>query len=262
MILKYLENPNYSNQENSPLSIILGFAGGSEKLLTNYSKLWLKRGFNCLILCQNNIEFSSYFYTDYSLKIVNFIENYIKNKNKNQIICFHSLSIGATLFSCFLKYIQDNKQYSYIIKLIKGTVYDSAPLINEKHYLCAVNNINQHSIGIYTEKSLQYFNECWKYQSEHFYPYLISPINKWHHFVITSPNDLVTISIDTFLEQLITNNKSIIPFSENEINNNNQYYLYKKVFNSDHCCHLLTNPKEYQDSINKFIDLFFLNSKL
>ncbi|KAN0044993.1 hypothetical protein ACTA71_006520 [Dictyostelium dimigraforme] len=276
MIFKYFENPNCSNQENSPLTIILGFAGGSERLIKSYSNLWSKRGFNCLLLCQTDVEFNSYFYIDYSNKIVKFIENY--NKNPNQIICFHCLSIGNTLFSYFLKYIQDNKQYSYILNLIKGTVYDIGPLIDGKDHLCGyygtfgtLDDINKYSISPYSEKPFQFLYKCWEYQCKHYYPCLISPNNKWHHLVITSPNDMVTISIETFLEQLITNNTSLKKFqndgnndnnNNNNNKNNNNFYLIKKVFGSNHCCHLPMNPKEYEESINQLIDLLINKSKL
>ncbi|KAM9997283.1 hypothetical protein ACTFIZ_006640 [Dictyostelium cf. discoideum] len=264
MIFKYLENTNSTNQKNNPLSIILGFSGGTEKIISHYSKLWFKRGFNSLILSFNS--------PDYSKLIVEFIENYFKS-NDNKIIFFHCFSIGTTLFSVFLKYIQENKEYSYIMKYIKGIVYDGGPLVREVEYLCGffatagtVENVDKHSINLYVQTAIEFLNESWKYECKHNYPFLLSPENKWNHLVITSPNDYVALSIDTFFEEILRNNNSIKLYeqnNENLKNDKNQLYIIKKVFNnSNHCCHFLNYPNEYQDSINQLIDLHLIKCKL
>ncbi|KAM9954415.1 hypothetical protein ACTFIW_003957 [Dictyostelium discoideum] len=271
MILKYLENPNSTNQKNSPLSIILGFSGGSEKIISKYSNLWFKRGFNSLILSLNPPQYSSYFFKDYSKLIVEFIINYFKN-NDNKIIFFHSISIGTTLFMVFLKYIQENKEYSYIMKYIKGTVYDSSPLVYGCDYFCGffatigtIENVDKCQMNFYSEKAIEFLNRCWDYECKYNYPFLISPINKWNHLVITSPNDNVTISIDSFFDDVLRNNNSIKLYEHTDNNNENdknQLYLIKKVFNSAHCCHFLKYPNEYQDSINQLIDLHLIKISL
>ncbi|KAM9967165.1 hypothetical protein ACTFIR_007404 [Dictyostelium discoideum] len=137
-----------------------------------------------------------HFFKDYSKLIVEFIINYFKN-NDNKIIFFHSISIGTTLFSVFLKYIQENKEYSYIMKYIKGKVYDSSPLVDGYVYLCGffatigtIENVGKCQMNFYSEK-------------------------------ITSPNDYVAISIDTFFDDVLRNNNSIKLYGHSDNNNNN-----------------------------------------
>ncbi|KAM9954416.1 hypothetical protein ACTFIW_003958 [Dictyostelium discoideum] len=195
--VEYLINPD--NQfNNGPISIILGYAGSTLRILKNYAKIWHDRGFNT-ILSPHSI-----------------------------MICFHVLSAGSMFLGKLLESMKKKNEFNYLFSLIKGVVYDSAPLLDE---------------------------------------------NKWPHLILTSPNDFVILSIYDFIDQikLIPGMKEFKDFNNNSDSNNNNnnnnnncfnnLYIIEKVFQSEHCLHLLKNPKEYIESVNQLIDLAFLNEK-
>ncbi|KAM9980614.1 hypothetical protein ACTFIY_002926 [Dictyostelium cf. discoideum] len=102
-------------------------------------------------------------------------------------------------------------------------------------------------MNLFSDNILEFLIECWKYDSNKFYPFIISPLNKWNHLVISSPDDRVAISIDTFFEDISRNNNSIKLYQHNDENDKNNLYLIKKEFdNSSHCYHFQMYPNEYQ----------------
>ncbi|KAM9967164.1 hypothetical protein ACTFIR_007403 [Dictyostelium discoideum] len=274
--VEYLINPD--NQfNNGPISIILGYAGSTLRILKNYAKIWHDRGFNA-ILSPHSIDTSCVFYEEMELIIFKYLEDYFKNKNNKRMICFHVLSAGSLFLGKLLESMKKKNEFNYLFSLIKGVVYDSAPLLDENDSLCGtlsvagvnIFNINENFVQTKIDKLfLESFFHIWKKITTIYYSHLTSPLNKWPHLILTSPNDFVILSIYDFIDQikLIPGMKEFKDFKNSSGSNNNNnncfnnLYIIEKVFQSEHCLHLLKNPKEYIESVNQLIDLAFLNEK-
>ncbi|KAN0018492.1 hypothetical protein ACTFIU_011110 [Dictyostelium citrinum] len=267
--VEYLKNPN--NQFiNGPLSIILGHSGCTSRLLNKYAKIWHDRGFNVITL-PHSIDTSCIFYEEMSSIIFKYLDDYFNNKYNQRMICFHVISAGSMFLGKLLECMKSKNEFNYLFSLIKGIVYDSAPLMDENDSICGtlavagvdILNIEENFIKTKIDKLfLETFYHIWKKITSTYYCHLISPLNKWPHLVISSPNDFVILSVYDFIDQikLIPTMKEYKDFkNNNHKNNENNIYIIEKVFQSEHCLHFLKNPKEYIESVNQLIDLAFLN---
>ncbi|KAM9980616.1 hypothetical protein ACTFIY_002928 [Dictyostelium cf. discoideum] len=187
------------------------------------------------------------------------------------MICFHVISAGSMFLGKLLESMKTKNECNYLFSLIKGVVYDSAPLVDENDSICGalsvagINILNIDEDFIQTEIDklyLESFYHIWKKIKTTYYCHLIS-LNKWPHLILSSPNDFVILSIYDFIDQikLIPGMKEFKDFNNNNNRNYFNLYIIEKVFQSEHCLHFLKNPKEYIESVNQLIDLAFLNDK-
>ncbi|KAK5576925.1 hypothetical protein RB653_001862 [Dictyostelium firmibasis] len=267
--VEYLLNPN-KEFINGPLSVILGYAGCTSKILKKFAKTWHDRGFN-VITVPHSVDTSVTFYDEMSYIVLKYIDNYFKNKNNKRMICFHIFSAGSMFYGKLLECFQKKNEYNYLMGLIKGAVFDSAPIYDENDCLCGtltafgvdIKNVNEDLIKSNIEiLFLEVFKPIWIRLTTNYYKYLISPLNKWPHLVISSPNDFVILSVHKFIDQIksIPGMKEFKQFKNNNSEENN-LFLIEKEFDSEHCSHFFKYTKEYQQSINQLIDLSFMKNK-
>ncbi|KAK5579430.1 hypothetical protein RB653_009113 [Dictyostelium firmibasis] len=275
MEINYIKNPFYSGTNDKELPIVVLLVGNNEPNLKIISKQWFERGFNCLInspmdvLVGNNEE--------RAIEIVKFIDDYFRGDDGFQrILCFQSISNGTVLFGHFLKYIQDNEEYLYLMRIIRATIIDNSSTENENDFL--YNNFLSYQLFLSNKStSINTNTTTTNYQ------YLISPLNTWNHVIIHSKNDysVKSHSINSFIKSIKLNlpnlkyiysnknNDENFDIDDNEIsiiNAQSKYsyntYLIEKVFDTgSNSFNFKQSLNEYQKVVNQLIDIVYMNQK-
>ncbi|KAN0045172.1 hypothetical protein ACTA71_005548 [Dictyostelium dimigraforme] len=235
------------NESTSPLLVLFGFVGSTEKVLNKYKSVW--NGFNVLVFtppCDMTIILMRIC----SKVVLKKVHKYFQtHPDAPKSFYIQGLSVGACFVAGHLKQYE-NEKYGYLLNYISGIVLDSGLSVDTKDAITGFKSAiraKTGSLGIVIQHCVPLFRPFISEFCRNDIPCLYK--NDYNFLIIYS-------DCDTFFPG--ASKKLIKNLNDTDLKNGvplNKRILVEVKFGSNHIEHLKNNKKEYTEAITNFISI-------
>ncbi|KAM9963064.1 hypothetical protein ACTFIW_006286 [Dictyostelium discoideum] len=233
------------NESTSPLLVLFGFIGSTEKVLDKYKSIW--KGFNILVFtppCDMTIILMRICSKKVLSKIHNFFQTH---PNAPKSLYIQGLSVGACFVPGHLKQYE-NEKYSYLLSYIDGIVLDSGLSVGLKDaitgFKCAMRT-QISSVGVLIQHFVPLFKPFIGEYCRNDVPCIYK--NGYNFLIIYSDCDTYFPGASKKLIKRIHDTDLRIGAQPNK------RILHEVKFDSNHIEHLKTHKQEYTKALTLFI---------